>query len=171
MQLVLAHIEALHTFDDLEPDMGTPKHIALHSFERVPILRHGDFTIYETSAIVGYVDDAFDGPNLTPSDPQMRAQMNQWISAVNAYYYPYLIYHVSHERNVFPQLGIASDENVVAHAMPKVEICLQTLERELSRTDRSAGRHSRIPVAGCAAAAARADATQHLRAALRRHGR
>ena len=59
--------------------------------------------------------------------------MNQWISAVNGYYYPYLIYHVSHERNVFPQLGIPSDEAVVAHAMPKVEVCLQVLERELSR--------------------------------------
>ncbi len=58
--------------------------------------------------------------------------MNQWISAVNAYYYPYLIYHVSHERNVFPQLGIPSDEKVVAHALPKGEICLQVLERELS---------------------------------------
>jgi glutathione S-transferase len=40
---------------------------------------------------------------------------------------------VSHERNVFPQLGIPSDEAVVAHAMPKVEVCLQVLERELSR--------------------------------------
>jgi glutathione S-transferase len=59
--------------------------------------------------------------------------MSQWISAVNGYYYPYLIYHVSHERNVFPQLGIPSDEAVVAHAMPKVEICLQVLERELLR--------------------------------------
>ena len=58
--------------------------------------------------------------------------MNQWISAVNGYYYPYLIYHVSHERNVFPQLGIPSDEAVVAHAMPKAEVCLQVLERELS---------------------------------------
>ena len=58
--------------------------------------------------------------------------MNQWISAVNGYYYPYLIYHVSHERNVFPQLGIPADEKVVAHAMPKAEVCLQVLERELS---------------------------------------
>ena len=60
--------------------------------------------------------------------------MNQWISAVNGYYYPYLIYHVSHERNVFPQLGIPYDEKVVEHAMPKVEVCLQTLEGELSRS-------------------------------------
>ena len=59
--------------------------------------------------------------------------MNQWISAINGYYYPYLIYHVSHERNVFPQLGIPSDEKVVAHALPKVALALGVMERELSR--------------------------------------
>ena len=32
---------------------------------------------------------------------------------------------------MFPQLGIPSDEKVVAHAIPKVEVCLQVLEREL----------------------------------------
>jgi glutathione S-transferase len=102
----------------------------------VPILRHGDFTVYETGAIVGYVgyvDDAFGTSRLTPEDPQMRARMNQWISAINGYYYPYLIYHVSHERNVFPQLSIPSDEKVVAAAMPKVEVCLEVMERELAQ--------------------------------------
>ena len=34
--------------------------------------------------------------------------------------------------NVFPQLGIPSDEKVGAHALPKVEVCLQVMERELS---------------------------------------
>ena len=58
--------------------------------------------------------------------------MNQWISAVNSYYYPYMIYHVSHERNVFPELGIPSDENVVAHALPKIEVGLKVAERELA---------------------------------------
>src|SRR6201984_1836351 len=83
-------------------------------------------------AIVGYVDDVFGSCRLTPGDPQLRARMNQWISSVNGYYYPYLIYHVSHERNVFPQLGIQSDEAIVAHAMPKVEVCLPVLDRALS---------------------------------------
>ena len=58
--------------------------------------------------------------------------MHQWISAVNSYYYPYMIYHVSHERNVFPELGIASDEKVVAHALPKIEVGLQVVERQLA---------------------------------------
>ena len=84
--IVLTHKQVQYAFHDLETEMNTPSHIALHPFERVPILRHGDFTVYETNAIVSYVDDVFDGPNLTPSDPQMRAHMNQWISAVNAYY-------------------------------------------------------------------------------------
>jgi glutathione S-transferase len=130
--IVLTHKEVPYAFHDLETEMNTPSHLALHPFERVPILQHGDFAVYETAAIVGYVDDAFDGPKLTPADPRQRARMNQWISAINGYYYPYLIYHVSHERNVFPQLGIASDEDVVAHAMPKAEVCLQVMERGLS---------------------------------------
>jgi glutathione S-transferase len=88
--------------------------------------------VYETSAIASYVDEAFGGPRLTPQDVRKRARMNQWISAVNSYYYPYMIYHVTHERLVFPELGIASDEKVVAHALPKVETALAVVERELA---------------------------------------
>jgi glutathione S-transferase len=129
--LVLTQKEVAYAFHDLEAEMNTQSHLALHPFERVPILRHRDFIVYETSAIVGYVDDAFGTSRLTPEEPQGRARMNQWISTINGYYYPYLIYHVSHERNVFPQLGIPSDEKVVAAAMPKVEVCLEVMEREL----------------------------------------
>ena len=62
--IVLTHKEVPYTFHDLEAEMNTESHIALHPFERVPILRHGDFTVYETSAIVGYVDEAFDGAEI-----------------------------------------------------------------------------------------------------------
>src|SRR6202040_827440 len=134
VRLVLTHKDVPYAFRDLEPDMGSPVHLALHPFDRVPILQHGDFTLYETSAIVAYLEEVFPTPSLQPETAQGRARMHQWISAVNGYYYPYLIYHVSHERNVFPQLGIPSDEKVVAHAMPMVETCLQALERELSRS-------------------------------------
>ena len=98
---------------------------------RVPILRHGDFTVYETSAIVAYLEEAFPKLALQPKSVRDRARMHQWISAVNSYYYPYMIYHVSHEPNVFPELGIPTDEKVVAHALPKIETGLQVLEREL----------------------------------------
>jgi glutathione S-transferase len=112
--------------------MGSPVHLALHPFDRVPILQHGDFTLYETSAIVGYLEEVFPTPLLRPETAQGRARMNQRTSAVNSYYYPYMCYHVWHERNVFPQLGIPSEEKVVAHALPKIEVVLQVMERQLS---------------------------------------
>jgi glutathione S-transferase len=130
--MILAHKDVPYTFHDLETVMGKPEHLALHPFDRVPILRHGDFTLYETSAIVSYVDEAFSGPRLTPQNVRGRARMNQWISAVNSYYYYYMIYHVTHERVVFPELGIAPDEKVVEHALPKIEVGLGVIERELS---------------------------------------
>jgi glutathione S-transferase len=119
-------------FQDLEPEMNTPAHRELHPFEYVPIMRHGNFTLYETSAIVGYIDDAFPGPRLTPESIQQRAKMNQWISAVNAYFYPSIVYHLSHERSVFPALGIKSDERIVRVALPKIERALDVMERELN---------------------------------------
>jgi glutathione S-transferase len=132
VRLILTHKDAPYTFHDLEPEMGAPSHLALHPFDRVPILQHGDFTLYETSAIATYLEEVFPTPALQPDTAQGRARMNQWISSVNSYYYPYMIYHVSHERNVFPQLGIAPDEKVVAHALPKIEVALQVMERQLS---------------------------------------
>jgi glutathione S-transferase len=136
VRFVLTHKDVAYTFNDLEPVMGKPEHLALHPFNRVPIFRHDDLTVYETSAIVSYIDEAFEGARLTPSDVRARARMNQWISAVNSYYYPYMIYHLTHELIVFPELGIASDQKVVAHAIPKVELALAVLERELAHGDK-----------------------------------
>ena len=131
VRLVLTHKGIAFAFHDLEPDMGTAKHLALHPFGRVPILDHGGLRIYETAAIAGYVDEAFDGPSLQPHDAAARARMHRWISAVNGYFYPYVTYHLTHERLIFPALGIAPDEKVVAHALPRIERALDVMECEL----------------------------------------
>jgi glutathione S-transferase len=114
VRLVLTHKDVPYNFRDLEPDMGSPAHLALHPFDRVPILQHGDFTLYETSAIVAYLEEIFPAPSLQPDTAQGRALMNQWISAV------------------FPALGIPSDEKVVAHALPKITVGFQVMQRQLS---------------------------------------
>ena len=66
-------------------DLKTPEHKALHPFGRIPVMQHGDFTLFETSAICRYVDEAFDGPPLQPADLQERALMSQWVSAIKDY--------------------------------------------------------------------------------------
>lgn len=48
---------------------------------RVPALRHGDFTLAESSAIVEYLEDAFPGePPLLPTDIRARARCRQLMS-------------------------------------------------------------------------------------------
>lgn len=131
VRLVLTYKAVEFEFRDLETEMNTSAHRELHPFEYVPVLRHGDFTLYETSAIVGYIDEAFPAPRLTPQSIQQRAKMHQWISAVNSYFYPQIVYHLSHERSVFPALGIQPDERVVQAALPKIERALDVMEKAL----------------------------------------
>src|SRR5258705_4622386 len=63
VRLVLTHKEVAFDFHDLEPEMGGPRHLSLHPFNRVPILDHAGFRIYETSAIALYVDEALPAPH------------------------------------------------------------------------------------------------------------
>jgi glutathione S-transferase len=130
--LVLTAKGIEYRFHDTEAEMYQPVHRNRHPFRRVPVLQHGDFMVYETSAIVAYVDEVFDGPKLTPADPRHRARMNQWISSVNCYFYPYMIYHVTHERLVFPELGIAGNDAIVARALPHCREALDSMEHELA---------------------------------------
>jgi glutathione S-transferase len=132
VRLVLTHKNVPFEFHDLESEMGSPSHLALHPFNRVPIFEHDGFRVYETSAIVAYIDDVFRESPLTPEDIRDRARMNQWISSVSSYYYYWFIFHLTHERLVFPELGIASDERVVARALPHIAEALDVLERELA---------------------------------------
>jgi glutathione S-transferase len=133
VRLVLTHKSVPFAFHDLESEMGKPSHLALHPFDRVPILEHDGFRVYETSAIALYVDDVFAGPALRPVDPRARAKVYQWLSALSSYYYPYMAYHLGHERLVFPALGIEPDEKVVAAALPRIQVALDVMESELKQ--------------------------------------
>lgn len=72
-------------------DLGSDAHKALHPYGKVPIIKHGDVVLYETSAIMRYIDEAFDGRSLQPADPAARALMEQYISVHNAYFYGHAV--------------------------------------------------------------------------------
>src|SRR5271167_2088970 len=56
----------------------TPEHLARHPFGRVPVLDHGDVRLYETQAILRYVDrSVLAQPALTPADPHRAGRMDQ----------------------------------------------------------------------------------------------
>src|SRR5438477_6375254 len=52
-------------------------HLALHPFGRIPVLEHDGFALYETQAILRYLDRVVGDPPLTPLDPRHAARMDQ----------------------------------------------------------------------------------------------
>jgi glutathione S-transferase len=107
---------------DLEPiEPGAPSHLKLHPFGKMPAFKHGDFLLYETSAIGAYVDEAFDGPALQPADVKERARMRQWLSVTSDYCYQSIIRGLVIPRFVHPTRGIPVDENAIKAALPKIE--------------------------------------------------
>ncbi len=73
---------------ELRPiELGSSELLALQPFGKVPAMRHGEFTLYETSAICRYIDAAFPDPSLLPGDKQQRACTEQWVSAISDYFY------------------------------------------------------------------------------------
>ncbi len=49
---------------------------------------HDGRMLYESTAIMEYVDDAFDGPALSPKDPEARWRMRWWMKYCDQYYAP-----------------------------------------------------------------------------------
>lgn len=53
---------------------------ALNPAGVVPTLVHGDVALFETSAILEYLDDVFPDQPLRPADPVARQRMRQWMA-------------------------------------------------------------------------------------------
>jgi len=65
--------------------MRSPGHLARHPFGRVPVLEHDGFSLYETQAILRYLDRILPAPALSPSDPKRLARMDQ-VMNINDWY-------------------------------------------------------------------------------------
>jgi glutathione S-transferase len=109
-------------------EIKQPAHLARQPFGRVPVLEHDGFMLYETQAILRYVDEAFDGPPLQPADARARARMNQIMGIIDWHFF-HSATELSFERLVAPLIGRPPDEALIERALPLARICLAELER------------------------------------------
>jgi glutathione S-transferase len=78
-----------HELKDEAPHQGDIA--AIHPLGKMPVMRHGDFTLCESKAITTYIDQTFDGPRLIPRDVRAAARVEQWVSIVNSSLSPVMV--------------------------------------------------------------------------------
>ena len=110
-------------------DFKSEAHLARHPFGRIPAFEHDGFELYETQAIMRYVDEAFPSAPLQPIELHPFARMNQFMGIVDSYLTPCLLFGVLFQRLVAPRLGRETDEAKVAAALPQVRHCLGEIAR------------------------------------------
>jgi len=117
----------------------TPDAFAIHPFGKIPVMRHGDFELCESKAIATYLDLAFPGPKLIPTDPRHAALTEQWVSLVNTRIDPTMIrtYVFAY---VFPKTGDGTpDRQAIDAVMPALNEEVGLLDRTVAKGGYLAG--------------------------------
>jgi glutathione S-transferase len=112
--------------------LKSPAHLALHPFGRVPVLEHDGFGLYETQAILRYLDRVVPEPPLTPADPRRAARMDQVLNVCDWYLFQGCGSVIGFQRVVGPKLmGLKPDEAAIEAAMPRARAVFAELARLL----------------------------------------
>lgn len=57
----------------------TPAFLALNPNAMVPVIKDGDFVLWESNSILRYLANQYGGQHLYPAQPRLRARVDQWM--------------------------------------------------------------------------------------------
>jgi len=120
-----------YSYDPAAPH--SPPVDAINPFGRVPVFRDGETALFETSAIVRYLDETFDGAPLLAPNARLRAQMEQWVSVINCHGYDAMVRRYVLQY-VFPKGEAGAPERkTIDAALPEIERLLAALDKTYDR--------------------------------------
>ncbi len=120
--------------------LQSAEHLARHPFGRVPVLEHNGFLLYETQAILRYLDRVLPSPRLTPGDLQRAARMDQAMNVNDWYLFQGVGNVIIFHRVIGPRLlGRSPDEAAIEAAIPKARTVFNELARLLGQASYFAG--------------------------------
>lgn len=112
--------------DPFNPEAGTQP--TPHPMGRVPVPRHGTFTLYETGAISRYLDSLYPNPPLQPDMLQDRARCDQILFFIDAYLYWPLVRQAFLHGYFRPLIGETADRSELDAGMAAASKALPALE-------------------------------------------
>ena len=106
----------------------------------MPVLEHDGYSLYETQAILRYLDRVVPEPALTPSDPRAAGRMDQVMNICDWYLFQGVNNVIGFQRIIKPRLmGQPADEAAIAQAMPQARTVFSELSRLLGNRPYFAG--------------------------------
>ena len=138
VRMALAEKGVAYTLQACAPH--SPELLAVHPFGRIPALRDGDTGIWETTAILNYIEECFDtGTALRPGNIVDRTRALQWSSAINAYLYDTMVRRFVLQF-IFPRgAGGQPDRAVIDAALADMPTQFAALEAAYARSPFLAG--------------------------------
>lgn len=98
----------------------------------VPVLEDGDFTLWESSAMLGYIAAKADRTDLAPTEPRDRADVDRWLAWHSAHFGPALR-KIAFERVAKKIGGLgAPDEAIVQQGIAEFAVVAKVLDRALA---------------------------------------
>lgn len=79
-----------HYLDLLRFDQHQPDYLKVNPDGTIPALVHDERVLTESTPMMEYIDEQFDGPPLRPKDPLERWRMRWWMRFFDSYFAPSL---------------------------------------------------------------------------------
>jgi len=126
------------TVDIMKGDGKTPDHLARQPFGRVPAIDDDGFQLFESRAIVRYIDETRGGTKLHGSDPKTRALVEQWVSVETSEFTGPAM-KIIYQTFFYPMMGKPTDDAVVQENRAILEKVCGVMEKQLEKTEYLAG--------------------------------
>ncbi len=119
----------LEEIDTPKDARSTPEYRALNPYGRIPTLVDGDLVVYESTAILGYLEERVPTPALLPDDPGERARALMHVKLCDLEFSSHAI-RIQWPKRV--QVASTLDEAASLAATRSIESHYGHLERELT---------------------------------------
>ena len=87
-RMVLLEKKVDFTLIEIPLDTKPDWFLKISPYGKVPVVRHGDTVVFESSVINEYLEEVFPNPSLLPKSPECRAQARIWIDFANVRFVP-----------------------------------------------------------------------------------
>ncbi len=117
----------LEEIDIFAPETLSSGYLERHPFGRIPAFAHDGLALYESDAILRYLEERFPDPALLPRGIAARAKANQMLAVLNNYAYRTLVWEVYVQRIEIPSQGGSADAARIERALAAARTCLAAL--------------------------------------------